>query len=96
VRTQGTTRQSQGCSRVKELHVVGETSRRLGVIPASGIRDLGKAGVGPDAEDGAAQERRARARATSRRTLGSARDHFILGHFDHDFLPIFELKCTRW
>jgi hypothetical protein len=24
------------------------------------------------------------------------RDRFILGHFDHDFLPIFELKCIRW
>jgi hypothetical protein len=36
-----------------------------------------------------------RARATSRGTFAFRCDRFSLGHFDHDLLPIFELKCTE-
>jgi hypothetical protein len=35
------------------------------------------------------------ARATSRRSR-FWRNCFILGHFEHVLLPIFELKCTKW
>jgi hypothetical protein len=63
----------------------------LGVWGLGKARSLRKARVGPDAEDGTT-----RARVTSQRTLAFWRDRFLLGHFDDDFLQIFELKCTKW
>jgi hypothetical protein len=36
-----------------------------------------------------------RARAMSRHSFAFRHNHFSLGYFDHAFLPIFELKCTK-
>jgi hypothetical protein len=41
------------------------------------------------------EARRVRSRG-ARDVAFRCRNRFNLGHFEHDFLPNFELKCTRW
>jgi hypothetical protein len=69
----------------------GRPYTSVGVWPREGARPR-EGASGPDAEGGTAGTRRARGRGERAR----ARNCFNLGHFKHDFLSIFELKCTRW
>jgi hypothetical protein len=84
--------------RVRALHVAcGNFEGGLRARDALGRRGLGRrAAWTPRVADG---QGAARAGAPARRRRDAARfqrNNFRLGYFEHVFLPIFELKCTKW